>query len=554
MSSERRVPDRLTLWVTDPLTRVQPSDPRRSVTTASIKAARNEYEAFQVIIRAPDTQALSNVNVVASDLVGPATLSRSNVALYREHSIQVTTPSSGSPYPPGWWPDALIPFVNPETGQPLGGRFPAAPFPVPAGQNQPIWVEVFVPKGTPAGTYQGQLTVTADDAHPAVIPVTLTVWNFTLPTRASLHSSFGDLRDLPRFHGVSEGTPGYVEVSQRYSTVLIKHRTMPNRPTETVPGVAEDGSVDTTSSHSAMRFYMDMLGVSSWRIPSVKNLFRYSLGTDRPLALRYLRTLYDYLAAHGWADRAYIKIFDEPGSSQEYQEARDFASLVHEANPNIKPLLTEQPTPQDPLWGNLYGSVDIWVPTFRDYDPVSAQARQALGEEVWSYTAGRLCLGCPTWLLDYPVLNYRIPLWISWRHRITGLLYWTTTYWEAVSDPWVDPRTYSSYNGEGALLYPGNAVGYQGPVVSIRLKAIRDGMEDYEYLKLLTDLGDRAHADAIAQSLASSFTSWSQSPQALYTAREQVAERIEIRINRAGLGRSHPQRGTSQQDLLMGGF
>jgi hypothetical protein len=168
--------------------------------------------------------------------------------------------------------------------------------------------------------------------------------------------------------------------------------------------------------------------------------------------------------------------------------------------------------------------VDIWVPTFRDYDPTAAQARQALGDEVWSYTAGWQCTGCPGWLLDYPVLHHRIPLWITWRFHITGLLYWTTTYWP--NDPWVDPKTYSRYNGDGSLLYPGSAVGYPGPVVSIRLKAIRDGMEDYEYLKLLADLGDPAGADTIALGVASGFTGWRRNRQDLYRARQQLAEKI----------------------------
>ena len=178
----------ITAWVTDPLTRVQPTDPPGAMLSAWIKAARNEYEAFQLVIRAPNGQSLSNVNVVASNLVGPGGASAGPVRLYREHYVLVTQSTAGSPYPPGWWPDALIPFVNPDTGQPLGGRFQAAPFTVSAGRNQPIWVEVQVSPTAPAGTYQGQLTVTADGYAAFAVPVTLTVWNFTLPNRPSLQS------------------------------------------------------------------------------------------------------------------------------------------------------------------------------------------------------------------------------------------------------------------------------------------------------------------------------------------------------------------------------
>jgi len=78
-----------TVWVTDSLTRVQPTDPPGSVTAASIKAARNEYEAFQVVVTAPTGVSLNNVNATVSDLVGPGTLPTSAIALYREHYVPV---------------------------------------------------------------------------------------------------------------------------------------------------------------------------------------------------------------------------------------------------------------------------------------------------------------------------------------------------------------------------------------------------------------------------------------------------------------------------------
>jgi hypothetical protein len=37
---------------------------------------------------------------------------------------------------------------------------------------------------------------------------------------------------------------------------------------------------------------------------------------------------------------------------------------------------------------------------------------------------------------------------------------------------------------EGSLLYPGADVGVQGFIPSIRLKQIREGLEDYEYLTI----------------------------------------------------------------------
>ena len=56
--------------------------------------------------------------------------------------------------------------------------------------------------------------------------------------------------------------------------------------------------------------------------------------------------------------------------------------------------------------------------------------------------------------------------------------------------PW-DPNTFGRYNGDGYLLYPGP----KGvPYPSIRLKALRDGFEDYEYMWLLRGLVQKAQS------------------------------------------------------------
>ena len=117
-------------------------------------------------------------------------------------------------------------------------------------------------------------------------------------------------------------------------------------------------------------------------------------------------------------------------------------------------------------------------------------------------------------------------------NRIDGLLYWQMTYWSEVADVWTDARTMRSgghaFNGEGSLFYPGNAVGYSGPVVSARLKALRDGMEDYEYLKLLASAAGAGTADAIARTVGTTFSSWSHGAATIQEARETLAERIEL--------------------------
>lgn len=527
----------LDIWTVDSLTRVQPYEqPRPNSSEARLKAARNEFEAVQVILRSH--APLRAVSATVTDLTGLRgnRIDKEHISLFREHYIRVSRPSPKSPFPPGWWPDALIPFQNPDTHLPLaGGRFPSGTFDLESEHNQPLWVEVYVPADTPAGLYNGVIRITMNGRSVASVPLTLEVWDFSLPPVPSVRSDFGSFERVAEFHRVSPETPEYLLV-RRYEDSLIRHRLMPNRPRTTVPSVAPDGTVDVQKVNSVMKHYMDHVGINSWRIPlGPSQPFPDTLGKDRERTIRYLRSLYAYMEGHGWGSRTFIYPVDEPRTPEQYQQVREFAALAREAHRDIKLLLTDTPIPERPGPRELFGAVNIWVVLFGSFDEAAVAKRLAAGNEVWSYTA--LTQGgqsIPHWQLDFPLLNYRIPLWINWRYGLTGLLYWTTVYWRDTGDPWVNPISYEDrYNGEGSLFYPGTAVGYDGPVPSIRLKAIRDGMEDYEYLRLLADYGDIAFADAVARRIAGSWSVWEENPSRVLQVREEMAARI-LQLRRRG--------------------
>ena len=121
------------------------------------------------------------------------------------------------------------------------------------------------------------------------------------------------------------------------------------------------------------------------------------------------------------------------------------------------------------------------------------------------------------------------------RPSIRGLLYWGgMSHWRDVDDPWTDARTLDRrngrkdplYNGEGTLVYPGRAVGYDGIAPSLRLKALRDGIEDYEYLSILERAGLAEAAQEIVMPIAGSWFDWEKNAAAYETARAQLAQLI----------------------------
>jgi hypothetical protein len=101
------------------------------------------------------------------------------------------------------------------------------------------------------------------------------------------------------------------------------------------------------------------------------------------------------------------------------------------------------------------------------------------------------------------------------------------------------------FNGDGHLIYPGP----NGTALSsLRLEALRDGMEDYEYVRLLADGVEQLEAagkspDLVAQAkrwlseqrVVESFADWCHDPEELLSAREQMAEVIEHMPAASGL-------------------
>jgi hypothetical protein len=470
----------------------------------SLSAARGEYESFQIVTNGAN-KGLGNVNVTVSDLQGPAgqTIPKTNFTLYREKYMHVTGSSpnwkgSNQPLGPGWYPDALIPFTDPETGKPItGARLEAVPFDVKAGNNQPVWVDLLVPRNAEPGKYSGNYTVTSDQGS-FTAPISLRVWNFALPAAPALKSSFlffqaGSVdaeRELLRnkISPLSTGSADQARLMKEYGLSA----------TQTGPFSGAD--VGRCNMSPA---------------PSV-NQFKSVAAAQQPGLM-----LYDYSA-------------DEIGHcSNLYPTIRQWAKNMHQAG--IQNLISMSPTPAlyDDGSGTGRSAVDIWVLLPLMYNNAKPHVGEVLkkGDAVWSYNTLVQDAYSPKWLIDFDPVNFRIqPGFISQSLNLTGLLYWRVDKWP--SDAWDNVNnagTYSSsnYPGEGMLVYPGQPVGVKGVVASMRLKWLRDGVEDYDYVQILKDLGKADLAMEISRSVGADWTNWTRDPNAIEAARQKLGEAID---------------------------
>ena len=541
----------LTVWTLTQTQRVLREQPAGVAASVKMAAARNEWESFQILMRSD--RPVKVVDIRPGSLKGPggAVLPARDVRLYRQHQLRITTGTHRNKnfrpphrFKPGWYADPLIPFKHPLTRRPLGkARFTAVPFDLPAEQTHGFWVDVFIPAEAKAGEYRGTYRVMAKGEEEVEIPVTLTLWDFTLPRVSTLQTALGSPAGRMRSYyrqraaeGKEKEPSDWGVVETQCAELLTRHRINATPPGSLVPESQPDGSYRIPSEQiRKLREFVDKYHVNA--ISVTRPTYIVEDPDKQHDKLRAWLKSWDDAAAE--LDRPNITFYfylkDEPNDKEAYQFVQKWGRAIRRADTVVKVMVVEQTEIQNDQWGDLYGAVDIWCPLFLLFKPESAAKRQAFGETIWTYTA--LCQGkepTPWWHIDYPLLNYRVPAWISWRYRIRGLLYWGgMSYWQAVDDPWTEAWTYGRkynpplvFNGEGTLAYPGRAAGYDGIVPSLRLKALRDSIEDYEYLAILERKGLAEEAQKAIMPLAGSWFDWETDPAAYEKARTTLAEMI----------------------------
>ena len=137
-------------------------------------------------------------------------------------------------------------------------------------------------------------------------------------------------------------------------------------------------------------------------------------------------------------------------------------------------------------------------------------------------------VGWPGYPIDEPASEARAMGWQSFRYDTSGELYFDVDY--HLVNAWTDDLYDFGGNADGTLFYPGRPDVIGGttdvPVESIRLKLIRDGYEDYEYLSYLSDNGMGRQARSLARKLFPNMYSSSVSDALMQRAHRRLAELV----------------------------
>lgn len=504
---------------------------------ATLSLARNEYEAVQLVIRSGST-ALTQVVVEPGDLArvaGPGLMPREAIRWSPVGFVKTKKPDYNVPHV-GWWPDPL----------------PAAePFDVKPNWVQPIWLTVYVAPETPAGEYVGVVTIRPANAPPEEVQLRVTVWSFALPSVPTLKTAFDVYPNriqsaykqfFPHWWKDWSSRPGGLEqLEERLYEDLIRHRLAPILNLEVA-----------TPQETRYLTRLRALGLSAFGIGRFGGTFDNNWPND-PVELAALEPIFrnyaQTLRASGLLDGHYLYTYDEPAIG--LPKVAEVARMIHTADRELKNLVTLGNSPNVEKTAAWFQDIDIVCLRNVAFDPAQAEALQRLGKELWLYVSGP-SPPYPTLVIDYPAMAYRVIPWMCWKYGIKGLLYWCVNYW--TTNPYHEPmNTTWGQNGNGSLYYPGP----EGPIPSLRLEVLRDGIEDYEYLALLQRLVDRLRftvgdaPDAVEQelltsaqrllavdpTLVESMRSYSRDPEVLRTQRAAIAELIEqLRVRGEGRG------------------
>lgn len=478
----------------------------------------NEYECFQLAIR-PRQGDIEGITAAFEDLKeieSGATLAADSFLFYQGATISVDEDEVYDP---------LVPHTAVTARR---------------GKNAMLFVELYCDPMQLPGAYQGPLRLRAPGQEFEPITLRVRVRPFQMPHARSIDTAFWvwktwnvpgantteSWKQLARYRL----SPGWLRNSFQAS-VETQFIGDDDRATtgnvEVGTGEAKAWIAEGLHEHNINQFSP---GHGIWGYADTREWKHRLVRTTRAQA--------GWLDQNGILDRSYYQIVDEPLASR-FAQLKQVIKLYRQANPAYKVMCTVAINP------DLYGYIDMWHVPWGALEPEVAEERQRLGEEIWCYNAVPDITGAG----KMP----RLIGWFCWKYKLDGYMHFAIDYPDSstVHNPWLSngshwtvffypvERTYD----EGMHVWE-NFGEWDWSIPSIRLMQIRDGFEDYEYMKMLEQwallakrhgAGEQnqaliAEAEAmlaIQDDFVGNFISYTERPEDMMEARRRVGDMIE---------------------------
>ena len=447
-----------------------------------------------------------------------------------------------------WYPDPLVPLSTAKIGAPFaidGSNFKTyTKNSRESGvKNQTVWTDVWIPKKARAGKYNGKLTITSS-AGEISVKISVEVFGFELPDESHMTCEMLSYSEFSR-KSSKEWRNNFYVIGQQHRITLTTSEAHRNHKPKLLPksygvldwtgfdknyGPAINGTLykDGPRAGAPAEYFILAFGPrlsrpdkgngmrgKSWPIPCptknnetevdftpeyVKEFSALLENASDHFAKKYPNTKIlvfqdaldespfhkdnkELAFSHLRSIQSYGKIFKKANKKHNNIVYRldigsGFAECRYDLDGDGK--LEKSGDVVDSL-GDIIG---LWAINGSRLSLDAMKPVMKRGIPVWFYNGYEPRVG-PT-LIGTEALGPRTWPWIVWNSRLQGTCMWSFLH-RYKDSAWVTGGSKSKNPGEALFFYRGKGVGLKGQMfMSMRLKAFRRGMQDYEYLYLLS--------------------------------------------------------------------
>jgi hypothetical protein len=405
-----------------------------------------------------------------------------------------------------------------------------SPFTIKAGTSQSIWADIYIPKNTPPGDYNGIVSIEVVGIFTHEVPITLSVREFTLPDSPSAKTMlvFSPENINNRYFGNEYPEPETdtytqsIALQNLHFQLLHRHKiSLINDEGFDVTGGDPDDELNAAwisrlngdlftpeygyegigEGIGNNVFSIGTYGSWDWQGGTKANMWKNTDSWVNWFTRQGFSTTTDY----------FLYLIDE---SDEFNKIERWAKWI-DSNPgpgkNLKSMATiplpdsvqSTPSLDIPTSEGTFGITQLWEDSLETH-------REKSGTKFFMYNGQRPASG--TFATEDDGVALRELAWGQFKLDVDRWFYWESTYYHnyqaemGQTNVFQSAQTYGSFdrndnvlgktgwnyfNGDGVLIYPGTdrqfseeSYGVMGPFASLRLKYWRRGIQDVDYLSL----------------------------------------------------------------------
>ena len=456
-------------------------------------------------------------------------------------------------------------------------------FNIAAGNNQSIWADIYIPKTVTAGLYTGAVTVSENGVATYTVPLQLNVRNFSLAdTPNSKTMLYVGAYDVSRRYG------GATQLQALTNQMLVTHRhkisliddNMNIGWSQTAPaaqwipflngsafasanGYAGPGVLTSNNVYSIGTYGIMTAGITQNAFTAMLNAWETWFSRNSPLTERFI-----YLCDEVACQNSTPSLTTQLGWWSAITGAgRNLHTLATQPLLNVAQTALSNPTSGWPYSQGMYPARTNGYTSVDQSAANSVKSKEPF-RRLFAYGSTRPGEGLFA-TEDQGTSPRELP-WAQYKKNIDRWFVWNANYYTNYqgglgdTDVFTTARTFGkpssdpSYgmiggnNGDGVLLYPGtdliypaSSYGIRGPIVSLRLKHWRRGIQDVDYIVLANSINAQAVSALVQQMVPKALwenqcadpafdcsyfigpVSWSENPDDWEAARSQLAHIID---------------------------